>query len=37
LFLHVLKPYPKNEMEVYPVGFGVNSPKNEEEVLIKRL
>jgi putative SOS response-associated peptidase YedK len=35
--ISLLKPYPENEMEAYPVGFGVNSPKNEGERLIKPL
>ena len=33
----LLKPYPEKEMEVYPVGFGVNSPKHEGEGLIQPL
>jgi putative SOS response-associated peptidase YedK len=35
--IHLLKPYPEEEMVVYPVGFGVNSPKNDGERLIRRL
>ena len=27
--ISLLKPYPENEMEAYPVSFSVNSPKNE--------
>lgn len=33
----LLQPYPGNEMEMYPVGFGVNSPKNDGEGLIRPL
>jgi len=33
----LLQPYPENEMEYYPVGFGVNSPKHGGEGLIKPL
>jgi len=32
----LVKPYPVEDMELYPVGFGVNSPKHEGEGLIKR-
>lgn len=33
----LLKTYPEKEMEFYPVGFGVNSPKHDGEGLIKPL
>jgi len=33
----LLKSYPEEEMEFYPVSFGVNSPKHEGEGLIKPL
>jgi hypothetical protein len=33
----LVKPYPAEEMELYPMGFGVNSPKHDGEGLIKRL
>jgi putative SOS response-associated peptidase YedK len=33
----LLKPYPENEMEAYPIGLGVNNPKNEGEGLIQPL
>ncbi len=33
----LLKPYPEKEMEVYPVGFDVNSPKQDGEGLIQPL
>ena len=32
-----LKPYSEEEMEFYPMGFGANSPKYDEEGLIKPL
>lgn len=35
--ISLLKPYPENEMEAYPVSFSVNSPKNEGEGLIHPL
>jgi putative SOS response-associated peptidase YedK len=33
----LLKSYPENEMEAYSISFGINSPKNEGEGLIKPL
>lgn len=33
----LLKSYPEKEMEIYPVGFSVNSPKHDGEGLIKPL
>jgi putative SOS response-associated peptidase YedK len=33
----LLKPYSEEEMEFYPVGFGVNNPKYDGEELIKLL
>ena len=33
----LLKSYPEKEMEIYPVGFSVNSPKHDEEGLSKPL
>jgi putative SOS response-associated peptidase YedK len=33
----LLKSYPENELEIYPVGFSVNSPKHDGEDLIKPL
>jgi putative SOS response-associated peptidase YedK len=33
----LLKRYPENEMEAYPIGFGINSPKNEGAGLIQPL
>jgi putative SOS response-associated peptidase YedK len=33
----LLKPYPENEMEMWPVGLQVNSPKHDGEGLIQRL
>jgi putative SOS response-associated peptidase YedK len=35
--IRLLKPYPEEEMEFYPVGFGVNSPKHDGEGPIKPL
>lgn len=33
----LLKSYPEKEMEIYPVGFGVNNPRHDGEEMIKPL
>lgn len=35
--LSLLKPYPKKEMEAYPVGLAVNQPANNGPELIERM